>query len=946
MAFPLQGPLSPQTRRDRAKKVLKTYSEKRHFDQTPEPAPQSGKPAHHAGPLQFCVQRHHATRLHYDFRLEVDGALKSWAVPKGPTLDPTQKKLAMMVEDHPLEYGNFEGVIPKGNYGGGSVMLWDRGTYELLGEGTAEQQLARGDFKFRLNGEKLSGEFAIVKMKRSAKGNEWLLLKKKDASAQVGWDPEEHPRSVLTGRTQEEIARELPPTSPAKDEPSTGKPNSKAAVKAGAKTESKVHANAKAIPGAVRAAMLSNISPMLAQLGKGDPPPGEEWLFEVKWDGVRALAYIENGEQRLISRNGHAIDRQYPELTVLHRQITAKTAVVDGEIAVLDGRGIPSFELLQHRITVGDAGAIAALARNHPVVFFAFDLIYLDGYDLRGSPLLERKRLLKEVLEPADVVRYSEHFAGGGPTLFEAAKAQGLEGVVGKRAQSFYESRRTSDWVKWKIVSSDEFVLCGFTKGERDLFGALVLGIYDHGKLKWAGNVGTGFDRKMMQVIHDQLAPLAIDKCPLTPDKNLPKQVTWTRPEVVCEVKFSNWTDEGRLRAPVFLGLRPDIDPEECQREKPVVPHATPPDKVAPSSQSKAKTKAALKAELKPPARAASKTKSKAKLQSESAEPPDGETGPVPESDSLKPHAPLLDANAAEATLTIDGQSLKFTNLKKIFYPKDGYRKRDLLNYYDAVSPLLVPYLKDRPMSLKRYPNGIDAPFFFQKEVAASFPKWVPTAKAPDGIRYVIGQDRATLLFLTNLGCIDHNPWMSRVGSFDHPDYLLIDLDPNECPFEKIVEAALLVRKKLDLAELESYPKTTGGDGMHLFVPLEPVYSYEQVRSLAQVLSEIVAAERPDLFTTPRSVKSREKGKVYFDWVQIAEGKTISAPYVVRAYQGAPVATPLAWREVTPRLHPDQFHIGNVLARFERVGDLFEGVLKRPQKLDDAIEKLSGVMRR
>ncbi len=850
---------------------IKDYAAKRNFARTPEPVPDGGKSRSHSGPLQFCVQRHHASHLHYDFRLEVGGALKSWAVPKGPTLDPSEKRLAMMVEDHPLEYGGFEGVIPKGNYGAGSVMLWDRGTYELLGQGTAEEQLARGDFKFRLKGEKLSGEFAIVRMKKAAKGKEWLLLKKKDASAKPGWDPEEHGRSVLTGRTQEEIARELPPQTTAKDPPPAAA------------------TDVKKIPGAARSPMPTNVSPMLAQLGKGEPPSSKDWLFEVKWDGIRAICSIENGELRVISRNGHSMERQYPEISILPHQVTARTAILDGEIAALDGRGLPSFELLQHRITVGDASAIATLARKQPVVFFAFDLLYLDGYDLRGVPLVERKQLLKQILQPNDIVRYSDDFADG-PTLFQAAKAQGLEGIVGKRSRSVYESRRTSDWVKWKIVSSDEFVLCGFTKGERDLFGALVLGIYDHRKLVWAGNVGTGFDRKMMEAIHAKLAPLATSKSPLEPDKNLPNQVTRTRPELVCEVKFSNWTDDGRLRAPVFLGLRPDIDPEECQRES-------------------------------------------------SSDP-----GPDAAPDPPESRKALLGADLAEAMFTIDGHRLKFTNLNKVFYPKEGYRKRDLLNYYDTVAPLLLPHLRDRPLSLKRYPNGIEAPYFFQKEVAASFPKWLPTAKAPDGIRYVVGRDRATLLFLVNLGCIDHNPWMSRIGSFEHPDYLLIDLDPYECGFEKIVEAAVLVRAKLDAAELESYPKMTGGDGMHVFVPLKPVYSYEQVRSLAEVLSAMVAAERPDLFTTPRAVSRREKGKVYFDWAQIAEGKTISAPYVLRAYPGAPVATPLAWREVTPRLRPEQFYMGNALARFDRVGDLFEGVLKRPQSLEIAIERLSGTV--
>jgi bifunctional non-homologous end joining protein LigD len=834
---------------------LERYKEKRHFDRTPEPPPSTE--GANAGPLQFCVQRHHATNLHYDLRLEVDGVLKSWAVPKGPTLDPAHKRLAMMVEDHPIEYGKFEGVIPKGNYGAGSVMLWDRGTYQLLGDYPVEEQLAKGDFKFHLTGEKLRGDFALVRTKRG-KGNEWLLLKKKDAFAKAGWDTEDQARSVASGRTQEEIAQGFPAP-----EPPEAAPN---------------RALAK-LAGAHKAPMPSSITPMLAQIGKGDPPPGDEWLYEIKWDGVRAICYLEDGKLRMVSRNGNSMDRQYPELSILPHHMKAKQAILDAEIAVLDPAGVPSFELLQRRITVAEASTIATLARNLPVVLYVFDLLYLDGYDLRGVTLAERKGLLKEVLTAGDVIRYSEHFEGNGAALLQAAREKGIEGVVGKRASSFYESRRTADWVKYKVTNSDSFVLCGFTKGERDLFGALVLGIYDRGVLMWAGNVGTGFDRKMMQVIHDKLALLATAKCPVAPDKNLPKEgtVTWTRPELVCEVRFSNWTEEQRLRAPVFAGLRPDIDPLECQRE----PAAGPPER-----------------------------------------------------------APLLDPALAEVSLVIDGHRLKFTNLNKVFYPKEGYRKRDLLNYYDAVAPLILPHLQDRPLSLKRYPNGIDGDFFFQKEVAESFPKWLRTDMADD-LRHVIGDNRATLLFLVNLGCIDHNPWMSRMGSLDHPDYVLIDLDPHECGYEKIVEAALLVRAKLDKAELESYPKTTGGDGMHLFIPLEPRYTYEQARGFAELLAALVTHERPDLFTTPRAVSRREKGRVYFDWAQIAQGKTISAPYVLRAYPGAPVATPLAWREVTSKLRPEQFHIGNVLARFDRVGDLFEGVLKKPQELEPALEKLS-----
>lgn len=848
--------------------ALERYQAKRKFDRTPEPAGSPGSPG--AEQLQFCVQRHHATRLHYDLRLQVGGVLKSWAVPKGPTLDASGKRLAMLVEDHPLEYGHFEGVIPKGNYGAGSVMLWDTGSYRLIGPATAEEQLARGDFKFHLSGRKLNGDFALVRLNKKSTGSkkgsgeEWLLIKKKDAFATPGWDPEEFAYSVLTRRTQQEIAEGIVDPAPAPAVPARHQPETH--------TLHGAHNAVFPSPGS------SGISPMLAQIGKGDPPTGEDWVFEVKWDGVRALCYIDGGKATLVSRKHNVMDRQYPELSILPHHIEASQAILDGEIAALDERGIPSFEKLQKRITVSEAGTIAALTRTHPVVFFAFDLLYLDGYDLRGVPLLERKALLKKLLKTSETIRYSEHFPGPGQDLLEAVREQGIEGILAKRASGTYESGRSADWLKFKVQSSDSFLLCGFTQGERDLFGALVLGIYDSGRLKWAGNVGTGFDRKTMRAIHEKLLPLSTPSCPLEPDKNLPKPgtVTWIRPELVCEVRFANWTSEGHLRAPVWLGFRPDIDPADCVRE------------------------------------------------------PEG----------YQPKPPLLASSVNETSLLIDGHRLKFTNLPKVFYPREGYQKRDLLNYYDAVAPLLLPHLENRPLSLKRYPNGIDHDFFFQKEVADSFPKWLRTGMA-DGVRHVIGHDRATLLFLVNLGCIDHNPWMSRMGSLDSPDYLLIDLDPQECGYDQIVEAAVLIRGLLDKAELESYPKTTGGDGMHLFVPLAPGYTYDQVRSFAEALAAIAAHRRPDLFTTPRQVSKRAKGRVYFDWAQIAKGKTISAPYVLRAYPGAPVATPLRWNEVTPRLRPENFNIRNALSRFDRVGDLFSPVLNQRQKLEKGVELLS-----
>jgi bifunctional non-homologous end joining protein LigD len=873
--------------------ALEEYARKRKFEKTPEPAPkiEASKAAGGAAP-SFYVQRHDATRLHYDFRLEAGGVLVSWAVPKGPSLEPLAKHLAAKVEDHPLEYGEFEGNIPAGNYGAGSVMLWDRGTWELLGDAPVGEQLVRGDLKFRLHGEKLKGEFALVLMKNRGKGNEWLLIKKRDADALPGWDVEQFAWSVLSGRTQQEIAQGLPARKTKQE--TAGNPQrewksrpaerpAKVAAKSAPPAKKKTGIDPASLKGAVKAAMPASITPMKAALADA-PPRGDEWLFEVKWDGVRAICFIADEAVRLVSRTGHSCEKQYPELSVIPHYIAAKEAILDGEIAALDEKGVAHFELIQSRIAQSDPNSVSHMARSRPVVYFAFDLLYLNGYDLRQAALVERKQLLESIVSPTSVLRYSEHFPGAGDAMLQAARETGVEGLMAKRAQSRYESRRSSEWIKLKIVQRQEFVICGFTAGERDHFGALVLGVYDGGKLAWAGNVGTGFDQKALAFLRQKLDPLATPHSPFPDAPKVGKDVTWVKPELVAEVKFANWTGEGRLRAPVYLGLRPDVSPADCIREQ--------------VGQASGLSKAAL----------------------------------------------LNDATN-EVTLTIDNHPLKFTNLNKVFYPAEGIVKRDLLNYYDAVASLILPHLKDRPLSLKRYPNGITQQFFFQKDAPLTFAPWLRAEEiysdhneAP--IRYVFAQDRASLLYLVNLGCIDHNPWMSRSPTLDNPDFVLVDLDPQDCPYDMIVEAALLVREKLDAIGLKGYPKTTGGDGMHIYIPLEPIYSYEESRTFAELLAHLVQRERPELFTTPRAVSKRQKDRVYFDWMQNGKTKTIAAPYVLRAYPGAPVATPLAWSEVQPGLTPGQFNIYNAPERFAQKGDLFAGVLKDLQRLEEPLQKL------
>ena len=631
--------------------------------------------------------------------------------------------------------------------------------------------------------------------------------------------------------------------------------------------------------------MPEHIEPMKASIADR-PPRGDDWLFEIKWDGVRAIGFIDREEVRLESRTGNRCERQYPELAVIHHSVAAEGAVLDGEIAVLDEKGVSRFHLIQPRIHNTDPNSIAHMVRSTPVVYFVFDLLYLDGYDLRKVDLAKRRELLEAVVTPGPVLRISEAFPGAGQEMLDAARENGLEGILAKHGASCYEPRRSRDWLKIKLVNQQEFVIGGYTQpqGDRDHFGALVLGMQDGGKLHWVGNVGTGFDQKMLTAIHKKLQPLVTSKCPFAERPKPDRGMTWVKPELVAQVKFSNWTPDNRLRAPVLLGLRDDVAPAEVAPER---------------------------------------------------------------SDQPSPAIPEL-KTAKEVTTEVGGHTIKFSNLKKLFYPDDGVAKGDVLSYYDTIADLILPHLVDRPLSLKRYPNGIKEDYFFQKNTPETFPSWLRTEMIDSDhngrpIRYVFAEDRASLLYIVKLGCIDHNPWMSRSPHLENPDFVLIDLDPQECPFEMIVEAALMVQRILDRIGLTGYPKTTGGDGLHVYIPVEPVYTYEATRTFAELIARLVIAEKPQMFTTPRSVSKRQKNRVYFDYLQNAKSKTIAAPYVLRAYPGAPVATPLEWSEVKRALHPSQFNIFNAIDRFSRKGDLFRGVLDAPQQLEQALENLSAM---
>jgi bifunctional non-homologous end joining protein LigD len=868
-------------------KKLEEYKKKRQFDRTPEP---SGAETTTKTDNTFVVQKHAARRLHYDFRLAIEGTLKSWAVPKGPSLNPEDKRLAVRTEDHPLDYANFEGNIPEGSYGAGTVMVWDRGTFQVEGKEHAAKQVERGEIKFGLNGEKLRGSFVIVKLKHSEKGNEWLMIKHKDGAADTNWNIDEHDGSVLTGRVLEEIKeQEAPKRGP-----------------------SPLHA--AELDGAKKTAMPARMAPMLATLSE-QPFSDPNWLFEIKWDGVRALAWIENGELTLRARSGSDITSQYPDLGGLKEAFSGRQAIIDGEIAALNERGHSDFEKLQERMHVRNPSQ--TLISQYPVVYFAFDLLHCDGYDLRGAPLLERKQLLQRLLHGAERIRYSDHLLEKGKELFELAKQNELEGIVAKRIDSRYVSERSANWLKVKTSKSLDAAVGGWTapRGAGALLGSLLLGLYQGKKLRFIGHAGSGFDAKAHKEVAEALKKLETERSPFdeVPDTN--EKATWVKPVLVARVRFSGWTQENRLRHPVFMGLREDKKPEECVWENDTATMEKAPEPVSAPSVVHA------------PPIVGKILSTKAQIEGE-----------------------LFKGHADNAVLEMEGKRFRLSHLNKVYFPESGYTKRDLIAYYYRMADYLLPFLKDRPLVLRRYPDGIKGQAFFQKNMNESLglPDWfqtVPIDSESKGLQmpYAVANDRASLLYLTGLGCIDHNPWSSRYPDLAHPDYFFFDLDPSEgTEFPVVVTIAKALYEKLEALKLHVFLKTSGATGIHLYLPVEPVYTYEQLRTFAEIVARMVSAENPKLVTNERTVSKRPAGRVLIDVAQNAEGRPLAAPYVVRAFPKAPVSTPLQARELRASLKPEKLTIKTLPARMKEEGDLWGDFWKRQQKLDDAIQLLSG----
>ena len=886
---------------------LEEYRRKRRFDRTPEPsgAPDTskapGKPVSEAKRTRlpkpklpqlevragaehgdtFVVQKHRATRLHYDFRLAIDGTLKSWAVPKGPSQSHADKRLAVHVEDHPLDYANFEGKIPEGNYGAGTVMVWDRGTFRLEGNLDALTQLAKGEIKFSLNGEKLRGSFVLVKLKHSEKGNEWLMIKHKDVAEDSSWNIDEHDGSAITGRTIEEIKEELPP----KRQAVPIRPEELASARKGPRP--------------------AKVEPMLATLADR-PFSDPNWLFEIKWDGVRALARTENGDLTLLARAGGDITKRYPELASLPEALAAHEAILDGEIVALDARGHSDFERLQERMHV--RAPSEHLVTQIPVVYFVFDLLYCDGYDLRKSPLLERKQLLSRVMHASGRFRYSDHQLEKGKELFELAEKNGLEGILAKRTDSPYVSERSPYWVKLKVTQTVDAVVGGWTEPRTPAlsFGSLLLGLYEGKKLRFIGHVGSGFDAKKQKELSGRLKELAAPACPFESVPVTNEKPSWVSPELVARVKFSGWTDEHALRHPVFVALREDARPADCQWERETAPPAVDPVVVrAPEIVGRVLS-------------------GKAQIEAE-----------------------LFKGRSETVTIELDGKRLRLSNLNKVYFPESGHTKRELLAYYYRMADFILPFLRDRALVLRRYPDGIKGQAFFQKDVREGLPDWFKTVPVDsehrgEVIHYATANDRASLLFLTGLGCIDHNPWSNRYDDIDHPDYFFFDLDPSDgTEFSVVVTIARALHEKLEELRLAHFLKTSGATGIHIYIPVEPVYTYEQLRTFGEIIARTVTAEHPNLVTSERIVAKRPAGRVLIDVQQNAHGRPLAAAYSVRAFPQAPVSTPLLPRELRASLRPETLNIKTIFARLKEKGDLWADFWKRRQRLEDAIELLS-----
>ncbi len=907
---------------------LSEYNRKRDFKKTAEP---KGKVKKGGRELHFVVQKHDASRLHYDFRLEIDGVLVSWAVPKGPVADTSVKRLAMHVEDHPMDYIDFEGTIPKGQYGGGTVMVWDTGTFLAEGAETVQESekllrsmLKDGNIKVVMNGKKLKGSYHIVKIKGKDDGDQWLLMKGSDEYADKK-DFDQH--SVLTGRTLEEIEKDKKSdvwqSNKAEKKKSSGdeshilededkkkvnkktisKTKSKATIKKAVFTAEDV-ADAKKL-----AKFPSQWLPQLATLAD-EVFDNDEWVFETKYDGYRALVQIKKGKVDLVSRNGISFNSKYAPLLESFSGIK-DDMILDGEIVVEDEKGKSHFQWLQYYQDNPGRGKLKC---------YVFDILYFNGYDLTSLELLQRKRILEAILPQNDEVVYSGHIVGKGSDALEKVRKQGGEGLIAKKINSTYRiNKRSKDWLKIKVTQEQEMVIGGYTdpKGSRSGFGSLLLGYYEGDKLIYSGKCGTGFNEKSLKDIYTKLKKLEQKTHPFATKPKEPG-AHWIKPELVAQVKYTEWTETGSLRHPVFIALRNDKDPKDVTREKAMDTNDVVMDEKVKEKNVKAKTE------------------SKAKTKPKSSE---NKTS-VTKKTTTKKTAPKSSDKGW------DTEKVEVTNLDKIFWPDEGYTKGDVINYYDKMAQWILPYLQGRPQSMRRTPNGIPGDGFFQKNVAGSAPDWAETEiihsdSTDEDIEFLVCNDKETLIYMANLGCIEINPWSSRVGSLDNPDYIIFDLDPNKASLKDLLATAKKVKEILDGLGIKGYLKTSGGKGLHVFIPVKPKYTYEQTRDFSHLISQAVNKALPKITSLERMPKNRV-GKVYLDFLQNGKGKTMASAYSLRPREGATASTPLDWEELDDKKFDlKNYNIKTLPERVKKKGDLWAGFFDNAVDLKSVLDKLA-----
>jgi bifunctional non-homologous end joining protein LigD len=841
---------------------LREYHRKRDFAITPEPRGEEGK----SEGRSFCVQKHAATRLHYDFRLEMEGVLKSWAVPKGPSYDPADKRLAMHTEDHPLDYGDFEGIIPEGQYGGGTVLLWDRGTWEPLED--PHKGYRAGKLKFRLDGEKLQGGWTLVKIRgRDARDDEksWLLIKETaDGTAQTGYDvTEERPESVATGRGMEQIAAERDavweskPVEKAKGGRWRPKVEEPAARKAPARKAAarKAAVQAAEVPGARKGPLPRVLRPQLATLVT-DPPAGDGWLHEMKFDGYRILCRLQGGRATLVSRNGNDWTGHFPSLISAVEALPASEALIDGEVAVLLPNGTTSFQALQNALTRKDQGEL---------VYFAFDLLHLDGYDLTRATLEDRKAALADLLKSAGPeVRYSAHVVGSGDQVFANACRLSLEGIVSKRRDAPYETGRGRGWLKVKCLRRQEVVIGGFTEpsGSRTGIGALLVGVHEKGSgLVYVGKVGTGFTDKVLKDLRRRLEVLEQSACPFEVRPKAVGAPHWVKPELVAEVAFTEWTSDGKMRHPSFQGLRSDKPARDVVRERPV-----PTEQVAP------------------------------------AEAP--------------PRPRRSDEPAPKVSATVAG--VRLTHPDRVLYPGQGITKRDLAVFYESIADWILPHVVGRPLTLVRCPEGLEKDCFYMKHSGV----WAPPALRRVKIRektkvgdYLVVDDLAGIISLAQMGILEIHTWNSMADRVEEPNRIVFDLDPGPAvDFDRVMAGARLVRESLRSVGLESFVKTTGGKGLHVVVPLAPGHGWEETFGFSELVATQIVRGDPQTYTDSMP-KAGRQAKILIDVLRNNRGSTSVAAYSTRARPGAPVSVPLAWEELKRGLRPDQYTVENLPRR-------------------------------